>query len=167
MKISRFSLWFMVAVLSLLASLTSQQAAHAQVTETLVLGSDYNANFGYALHGTSYGGGGPIGPSSLGGAALAFVYCIDIPDEVGVGTTYTANTVTTNGTAVYGSKDLGNTWSNGTNLVNVPNAAQLAFLLTNYASTATTTLQQDALQSASGRRFTITVITLTVPVRSF
>ncbi len=148
MRIKKFSLCSAVAVLSLVASLTCENRVHAQVTETLVLGSGYNSNFGYTLNGSSYGGGGPIGPSSLGGASLAYVYCIDIPDEVGVGTSYTANTVTTNGKAVYGNKAAGNTWANGTSLVNVPNALAVANLLASFAGGANTALLQDGLQAA-------------------
>ncbi len=148
MRIKKFSLCSAVAVLTLVASLTCENRVNAQVTETLVLGPNYNGDFGYSLNGYTYGGGGPIGPSSLGGVSLAYVYCIDIPDEVGVPATYTANTVTTNGTAVYGSPTLGNTFANGNNLVGVPNAGAIAWLLTTYASSATTSLQQDALQSA-------------------
>jgi len=148
MRIKKLSLWSAVAVLSLVASLACEKRVHAQVTETLVLGSGYNSNFGYLLNGVSYGGGGPIGPSTLNGQSLSYVYCIDIPDEVGVGATYTQNTVTLNGTAVYGHAAQGNTWANGTNLVSVPNAGAVAFLLANYAAGATTTLQQDGLQAA-------------------
>jgi len=148
MRTGRFSLWSAVAVLSLLASLACEKRAHAQVTETLDLGGNYNSNFGYTLNGNSYGGGGPIGPSSLGGVSLAYVYCIDIPDEINAPGTYSNNAVTTNGTAVYGSKSLGNTWSNGTSLVNMPNAGAIAWLLTHYGGTATTSTQQDALQAA-------------------
>ena len=148
MRTGRFSLWSAVAVLSLLASLACERRAHAQVTEQLNLGSGYNSNFGYTLNDVSYGGGGPIGPSSLGTTPLAFVYCIDIPDEVGVGQSYANNTVTTNGTAVYGNHDAGNTWASDSNLVSVPHANMIAGLLATYAAGATTSLQQDALQSA-------------------
>ncbi len=147
MRTGRFSLWSAVAVLTLVASLTFGQTAHAQyTTESLTLGSNYNL-FNFTLGSTSYGSGGPIGPSSLGGSALAYVYCIDIPDSVPVGTTYANNSVTTTGKAVYGTP-LVNTWANSTNLVSVPNAGKIAYLLAEYAAGATTAVKQDALQAA-------------------
>jgi hypothetical protein len=123
------------------------------------LGPNYN-NFGYTLDGTTYGGGGPIGPSTLNGSSVPWVYCIDIPDEIGVGATYANNTVTTNGTAVYGTPSK-NPWANGTNLVSVPNAGAIAWLLDKYANGATTALQQNGLQAALwkeiyGSRFVVT-----------
>ena len=160
MKMPRIAILSAIAVLGLAASLSFEQKAQAQyTTETLALGSNYN-NFGYTLDGNSYGGGGPIGPSSLGGRALSFVYCIDIPDEVGVPATYTNNSVTTTGKAVYGNSTI-NTWASGTSLVGVPNADKIAYLLTNYANGANTAVKQDALQSAIwteiyGNRFQIT-----------
>jgi hypothetical protein len=147
MRTGRFSLWSAVAVLSLAASSAFEQAAHAQYTTvSLSLGSNYNS-FNYSLGGVAGTGGGPISPSSLGGVPLAYVYCIDIPDDVPVGTTYANNSVTTTGKAVYGSPTI-NTWANGTNLVNVPNASAIAYLLGTYGLGATTAVQQDALQAA-------------------
>lgn len=145
MRTRRTYTWCAVALLSLAATMAGEKRSHAQVTETLNLGGNYNGNFGYTLNGTSYGGGGPIGPSSLAGNNLSFVYCIDIPDEINVPGTYSNTTVTSNGTAVYGS---GNSFASGNSLVSVPNAGAISWLLGQYALGATTSTQQDALQSA-------------------
>ncbi len=148
MRTRRFYTWCAVALLSLAATLAGEKRSHAQVTETLNLGGNYNSDFGWSLtlgSNTYSGGGGPIGPSSLGGNNLSYVYCIDIPDEVNVPATYSNTTVTSNGTAVYGSA---NPFSNGNNLVSVPNAGAISWLLGQYALGATTTTEQDALQAA-------------------
>jgi hypothetical protein len=135
-------------MLGLAACLTFAQSAQAQVTQSLALGGTYEGFSGYTLNGITYGGGGPIGPSSLAGAALAYVYCIDIPDEVTPGGTYANNTTTTNGSAVYNNAALGNTWAVGNTLVAVPNANGIAGLLATYGNVVSTDVQKDALQAA-------------------
>jgi len=86
-------------------------------------------------------GAGPIGPSTLNGSALAFVYCVDLFDEVSVPGTYNA-LVTSNGTV---------------NGAAVNNAGEIAWLLDNYGAAAGSTPgtpgssianEQQALQAA-------------------
>ena len=69
--------------------------------------------------------------------------------------TYNNNSVTTTGQAVYGSLSV-NTWASHDNhnnltdqLVSVPNAAKIAYLLSNYGLSANSSaIDQDALQAA-------------------
>ena len=48
-------------------------------------------------------GGGSIQTSYLNGVALPWVYCIDIPDNVGVPADYDNSRVAKDGTAIFGS----------------------------------------------------------------
>jgi PEP-CTERM motif len=151
MRIHKRWFWAAAAVLGLVASLSWENRAAAQETETLVLNGGY-PSFYYSLQGFNGGavmdaGSGSIGGASLGGAALAYVYCIDIPDTVPIPGTYTTNNINTNGQAVVGDKSV-NTWANGTNLASVPNAGAIASLLTQFGTSATTATEQEALQSA-------------------
>ena len=140
-------------VLSLLAILNCENRAHAD--NDLYLGSNYNPGGFYTFNGSSPGGGGSIGqsstpPSSLNGVTLPWVYCIDIPDDVGVPSDYPKTTVTTYGAAIYGP---GSSFANG-GLVSVPGAQMIANLLGTFAADANTgsadeqTLKQDGLQAA-------------------
>lgn len=114
---------------------------------TLYLGGNYN-NDNIPLDATSVGGywetssGGPIGPSTLNGVPLPYVYCIGLTTNVVVPGTYAQTTVTLTG-QVYD-----NGLGGQTTLNTVPNAAQVAWLLSNYGSQATTTDRQIALQAA-------------------
>ena len=152
MRIGRFSPWPAVAVLSLIASLTIGQTTYAQTTETLVLGGPFNT-FNYSLGSIvgNPGGSGPIQGASLNGVTLAAVYCIDIPDQVTVPGTYTSNNVSTSGQAVYGTPSV-NTWASGNSLVTVAGsstvAGEIAWLMNTYGYSATSAVQQDALQAA-------------------
>ena len=132
-----------VAVLSLLASLTGEKQA---VADDLNLGGSFNSGGFYTFNGSSPGGGGSIGPSSLNGVALPWVYCIDVPDNVYVSTDYQHTTVSTNGTAKYGTP-AENPWSTG-GLVSVPQAQGVANLVGTFANQANvgTPAQQAVLQ---------------------
>lgn len=142
MRTDRLSLWSAVTVLGLLASVACGTRARAD--NDLNLGGNFNSGGFYTFNGNSPGGGGPISPSTLNGVALPYVYCIDIPDNVYVPVDYKHSTVTNNGYAIVGP---GNPQSNG-GLALTPNAGTIAWLLTQYALTATTTTKQDALQAA-------------------
>ena len=148
MRTDRFWLWSAVAALGLLASLTCENRAHAQVTtgNDLELGGSFNGGGFYTFNGSSPGGGGPIDTSYLNGVQLPWVYCIDIPDNVYVPDSYKNTTVATNGTAIYGSGNP-SSWATG-GLVSPPNANVIAGLVNTWANSATTTVQQDALQAA-------------------
>ncbi len=157
MRIKEFSLWPAVAVLSLLASLTCANRAHAQVTtgNDLNLGSTYNT-FGWSLYSSgsllaANEGGGSISPSFLNGAKLPWVYCVDITDNVGVPANYNNTTVTTNGTVTVGSANPGGggTVAGGYIVGNSATVAgQIAYVLDTYANQAATPLQQEAVQAA-------------------
>src|SRR5208337_4961086 len=142
MRTGRFSLWSAFTALGLLASLACGTRAHAN---DLNLGGSFNSGGFYTFDGSSPGGGGPINTSYLNGVQLPYVYCIDIPDNVNVPVDYPKSTVTNNGMAIVGS---GNPQYNNGGLALTPNAGTIAWLLTQYALTATTTTKQDALQAA-------------------
>jgi PEP-CTERM motif len=142
MRTGRFSVWSVFTVLGLLASLACGTRAHAN---DLNLGGNFNSTPFYTFNGGIPGGGGPIWPSTLNSVALPYVYCIDIPDNVYVPVDYKHSTVTNNGYAIVGS---GNPQYNGGGLALTPSAGVIAWLLTNYANTASTYIQQDALQAA-------------------
>jgi PEP-CTERM motif len=145
---------YAVGVVTLLASLACQDRAHAGITtgNDLYVGGSYNNSVTfYTFNGNPSSAGGSIDPSTLNGHALPFLYCIDIPDAVYVNQTYNNTIATSVGEAVYGS---GNSFSNGqtgiNGLVNVPNAAVIAGLLTTYGASAQAggVTTQDALQAA-------------------
>lgn len=110
--------------------------ASAEYSSSLYLGSNYLSNIfiteGGAPETTT---GGPVGPSTLDGVPLEYVYCVDLYRDVYVPVTYPDTVVTNNG-VIYG------------NSTPVNNAAQIAWLLYTYAATATTKDQQAALQVA-------------------
>jgi len=152
MRIGKFSLCTAVAVLSLVASLTGANQAHAQTTtgNDLNLGGNYNV-FNWTLSGiASNEGGGAITPSTLNGVSLPWVYCIDIPDNVGVPADYNNTRVSTDGTANFGA---GNTWA-GTPGITLAGgsatiAGQVAWILDNYADAAIgSATAQEAVQAA-------------------
>src|SRR5271157_2455403 len=102
--------------------------------------------------GGTYGGGIFTG-GSLGGTALPWIYCVDIPDEVGVPGNYPDNTFNNNGTIAgstlnYSKGGLtGNPSPAGTQ-EGVTNAIYVAWLLHTYAAGATTYDLQVGLQGA-------------------
>ncbi len=150
MTVDRFKVWSAVAALALLASAVSENQARA---DDLQLGGNYNA-FSWTLNTGSFSasneGGGSISPSYLNGVALPWVYCIDIPDNVDVPGDYSHTTVTTNGTAWFGSH---NPWTGGTAGVYTAGgsatiAGQIAWILDHYANSASTPAEQEAVQAA-------------------
>ena len=91
--------------------------------------------------GGNFGG---IGQASLDGKSLAYVYCIDLFDDISLGASYSA-TVTTNGTVAQTTAHaLGNANING--LIN--NAAAIAWLIDTQASLAINGNLQSGLQAA-------------------
>ena len=161
MRNSGFKVWTAVAVLGLLASLACENRARA---DDLYLGGTYNS-FDWQLtqtvgSGTTIiaqnEGGGSISPSTLNGVALPWVYCIDIPDNVGVPADYNTTAARFNGMAAYSS---GNLWPGTPGLTyaggSAPIAGQIAYILDNFANAANVgktsqvvKLQQEAVQAA-------------------
>lgn len=95
-----------------------------------------------------YGAGGNFGATTgqatLDSVSLAYVYCIDLFDDINLNTSYTA-TVTFNGTvAETPAHAIGNADANG--LIN--NAAAIAWLINSHASLATNGDLQSGLQAA-------------------
>jgi hypothetical protein len=106
---------------------------------TFTLGTNAMQSFYGA--GGNFGG---IGQANLDGLSLAYVYCIDLFDDIGLNTSYSAS-FTTNGTvAETTAHPLGNADSNG--LIN--NAAAIAWLIDSQASLATNRSLQSGLQLA-------------------
>jgi len=114
------------------------------LADNLNLGGNYNGGIiitgGYLGGGTDNVGGGSIGPSSLNGIALPWVYCVDIPDTVGVPADYPNAVVTNNGMiagSLTNSTDGGITGytSNGA-LATVNNAVDVAWLAHTFANGA-------------------------------
>jgi hypothetical protein len=86
-------------------------------------------------------------PSFLNGVALPWVYCVDYWDDVAVPGTYFSATVTHDGTvtaSTAGFTGAGVKTDSSTHQIN--NVGQVAWLLSQYASTAT--VDQIALQAA-------------------
>jgi hypothetical protein len=113
---------------------------------TLVLGGNYSGSIN----------GGPIDPSTWNGNALAFVYCIDIPDHVDPGATYLNTLATTTGDVTMTIPDANadtnfgdiQTDSDLLNTESLPVAGAVAWLLDNYGLAAQTTDQEEGLQEA-------------------
>ncbi len=153
MRTQKSSLRSAVAALALLASLACENRAHAQITygNDLNLGGGYNStpNF-YSFDNTVSGSGGPIGPSTLNGYALPWVYCIDIRDTIPVATNYTNTGVSSDGTALYNNTPgpLGTGTFPGP--ITLTNANIIAGLLNTYGASAQAggVTDQDALQAA-------------------
>ncbi len=142
----------MLGTLALAIALGSGMA-RAQ-NQPLYLGGNYNGGIDLTggLIGTVTEGGGSIGPSTLNGVALPWVYCVDIPDTVYVPGSYPDNTVTNNG-MIAGS--LANSNDGGIigytapgALATVTNAIDVAWLVHAFAAGATTYDQQVGLQAA-------------------
>jgi hypothetical protein len=119
--------------------------AQADYTATLQLGGNYNTGIALDVGGNYWpteSTGGPISPSYLNGSLLPYVYCVGLVTNVIVSATYSATNVNATG-QVYD-----NGLGSPTSLNPVPNAGQVAWLLSNYAAGATTWNQQVALQVA-------------------
>jgi hypothetical protein len=122
--------WMGVAALALLAALVGGDKVSAG---PLSLGGNY-VSVNSIFHGNpAYFGGGSVGPSSLDGLPVKFIYCLQIDVEVGVPATYPVS-VTTDGTIDGGTP--------------VPNAGQVAWLIDHFAATATSPDLQGGLQAA-------------------
>jgi hypothetical protein len=123
------------------------------LADNLNLGGNYNGGINISGDGLdgSYGGGS-IGPSSLNGVALPYVYCVDIPDEVGVPADYTNALVTHNGMIAGSSANAGFGGISGytTNgaLATVSNAVAVAWLVQTFAAGASNYDSQVGLQAA-------------------
>jgi hypothetical protein len=113
---------------------TALLPAAAATADTLTLGNSY-VTLPVSVNGGApqSEGGGSISPSYLNGTVLPWVYCVDLYTNVNVPATYDATTVTSNG-VVHG--------------VALNNLGFVTSLLNQFASTATTSDQQGALQAA-------------------
>ena len=114
------------------------------LADNLNLGGNYNGGIiitgGYLGTGTASEGGGSIGPSTLNGKALPWVYCVDLPDTVNVPADYANAVVTHNGTiagslANFNDGGVGNYTTSGA-LQTVSNAVQVAWLAHTFAAGA-------------------------------
>ena len=126
------------------------------LADDLNLGGSYSYPIyltgGFIGTGTATEGGGPIGPSSLNGIALSYVYCVDIPDQVYVSSDY-PNTIVTNNGQIAGSQNNFNAGGVGAYttsgaLQTVNNAVEVAWLAHTFGAGATTFDQQVGLQAA-------------------
>jgi len=99
--------------------------ANADYTADLSLGGTFPGGILITENGVPVTtSGGPISPSTLNGAPLEYVYCLDLYKDVGVPNTYPDTVVTTNG-VIYGNSSP------------VNNAARIAWLLGTYGAAAT------------------------------
>ncbi len=127
----RFRLGSALAALSLLAVLSSGNFARA---DDLNLGGSYTYPITYTGDGGGTVGGGSIVQSYLNGNVLPWVYCVGLFTNVGVPADYANTIVTTNGNV---------------NGATVHDAANIAYLLVNYANAYIgNTGEQAALQGA-------------------
>ena len=131
----------MKAIVSVIAGIVLLMAGTANADYSLYLGGTYPTGIQITEGETSTTpvstSGGPISPSTLNGAPLEYVYCIDLYRDVIVADAYN-NTLVTNNGVIYGGTS---------SQVTVNNAAQIAWLLTNYGTT-TDPNAQIALQVA-------------------
>ena len=144
-----------IMAFGLLVLALSGVALHA---DTLVLTSGYN-NVDLIVNNVAItDGGGSLGGSSstLNGASLPWVFCVDLHDYITVPGTYSSTTVTNDAsmTGLNGDSQGLNGFNGGSGTVK--NAAQVAYLLQTYAAGAmngtggsgTSADQQAALQAA-------------------
>ena len=117
----------------------------------LYVGSNYTTGNDFILGGTPYtnSGGGNITPSTLDYSSLVALYCVDIPHNIGVPFTGTAE-VNTSG--IIGNDSTNDSLNGGLTLADsnglLTNAGNIAYLLLTYGSSATATAQQEGLQAA-------------------
>jgi hypothetical protein len=131
----------------------------------LYVGGNYTTGNDFILGGTPYtnSGGGNITPSTLDYTALVALYCVDIPHNIGVPFTGTAE-VNTSG--IIGNDSSNDSLNGGLTLANsnglLTNAGNIGYLLKTYGGLATSTDQQEGLQAAIwqevyGNNFTTTL----------
>ncbi len=131
----------------------------------LSVGGNYTSSNDFNLGNTSYtnSGGGNITPSTLDGTPLVALYCVDIPHNINVPFTGTAE-VNTSG--VIGNDSSNDPLNGGLTLANssglLTNAGNIAYLLATDGASATSTDQQVGLQAAIwkevyGSNFTTTL----------
>jgi hypothetical protein len=131
----------------------------------LYVGGNYTSGNDFILGGTPYtnSGGGNITPSTLDTSALVSLYCVDIPHNIGVPFTGTAE-VNTSG--IIGNDSNNDPLNGGLTLADsnglLTNAGNIAYLLLTYGASATSTAQQEGLQAAIwqevyGNHFTTTL----------
>src|SRR5271157_2414671 len=137
-----------------LAIVLGSGVALADTNADLNITGSYNGGIQISGDGLSGSyGGGVFSGGYLGGTALPWIYCVDIPDEVGVPGNYPNNTFNNNGTiagsaANYAAGGItGNPSPPGTQ-EGVTNAIYVAWLLHTYAAGATTYDLQVGLQGA-------------------
>jgi len=117
----------------------------------LSVGGNYTSSNDFNLGNTSYtnSGGGNITPSTLDGTPLVALYCVDIPHNINVPFTGTAE-VNTSG--VIGNDSSNDPLNGGLTLANssglLTNAGNIAYLLATDGASATSTDQQVGLQAA-------------------
>lgn len=138
-----------IPVIGLVMAMFGATALAANFTMGNSYGTPMNITYskGNAPMQSIYGAGGNFGATghaTLDNVSLAYVYCIDLFDNINLNTSYSA-TVTSNGTvAETPAHAIGNTDANG--LIN--NAAAIAWLIDSLASSAVTGDQQSGLQVA-------------------
>src|SRR6202050_1085435 len=117
-----------------IAALSAMLGSTAARADDLYLGSTYNTFNFYVNNVNTTLGAGSIGNATLDGKPLAFLYCVDLFDDVNVSADYSETTYDTHG------------YVNG-NLV--ANAGEIAWLLDHYAIPAEGNANaQIALQAA-------------------
>ena len=145
-----------------LAIVLGVSPARANITNgTLYLGSLGSGNQGGSFDPSSWQPGG-IGPLQ----SLAFLYCLDIPDHVTLGTTYTKTNATNDGTVTMSvpkeSTAVGPPFQDDSALVDPYSnqvAGQIAWLLNQYGTGGQNTVAVEGLQEAIwtvvyGQKFT-------------
>lgn len=131
----------------------------------LYVGGTYTSGNDFKLGNTVYtnSGGGNIVPSTLDGSALQSLYCVDIPHDIGVPFSGTAE-VNTSG--IIGNDASNDPLNGGLTLANssglLTNAGNIGYLLVTFGATALSTDQQEGLQAAIwqevyGNNFTTTL----------
>jgi hypothetical protein len=117
----------------------------------LYVGGSYTSGNDYILGGTPYTGqgGGNITPSTLDFQALQSLYCVDIPHDIGVPFSGTAEVNTSGIIGNDASNFPGNAGltladSNGL----LTNAGNIGYLLVAFGASALSTEQQEGLQAA-------------------
>jgi len=99
-----------------------------------------------AIHTINGAGGnfGGIGQATLNGTSLAYVYCIDLFDDISLNTSYNASVTNNGSVAQTTAHAIGNANSNGF----INNAAAIAWLIDSQAGLAISGNLQSGLQAA-------------------